>query len=231
MGLLRDMWRFAFASPTATTTATETEEVVIEPATPEERDAAAKQLAQYFLERGFEGDKLFAAMVDAEANTGVRVSEIDRALDELKWDRENPVKIEVIDPQTLTLLDLHGVPSTRMRIKGSANWVTDQERSEYGGTEYLLLREPENQYDKQALAIYGRGRKVGYVSASKAAALAPILDSLPFDAFSVGGTSVIESSIRLWVDVPKVPDLRKHVTGTATAAPTASEVGLRSAHE
>ena len=205
VGLFRDMWRAVSASPPHPPV------VLIAPSSPGERQAAAEQLAQYFLDHGYEGNKLFEAMVDAEANTGVPISDIDRAYDQLKWVRENPIKVATVDPSSLRVLDLREVPSTRMRIKGSANWVTAEERSAFGGTGYLLVREPNNEHDSCAVAVYGKGRKVGYVSATKAAALAPILDPLQFDAFSVGGTSVIENSIRLWVDMPKLPDLRQFV--------------------
>ena len=93
----------------------------------------------------------------------------------------NPVKAETVEPMSLTVLDLRELPSIRMRIKGSSNWVTDKERGNFGGTEYLLVREPKNRHDESAIAVYGKGRKVGYVSAAKAAALAPLLDPLPFD--------------------------------------------------
>lgn len=132
-------------------------------------------------------------------------------LDRLDEELENPVKVETFDSGGLRVLDLRELPSTRLRIKGSANWVTDLERGTFGGTEYLLVREPKNRFDKSAVAVHGKGRKVGYVSAAKAAALAPILDPLPFDAFQVSGTSVIENSIRLWVDIPKIVELRQFV--------------------
>lgn len=206
MGFFRDIWRISMGDQKA-----------IEPspaqvaasASPEEMHSAARKLAQYLLDQGFQDDLLFDAMLDASSNTGVPTSEIDRAYDELQWARDNPIKVATLSTGSMRVLDLRNVPSTRMRIKGSANWVTDDERAKYGGTEYLLVREPANEFDLNAVAVYGKGRKVGYVSAVKAAALAPILDPLPFDAFLLGGTSVVENSIRLWVDVPKLPELRK----------------------
>lgn len=119
------------------------------------------------------------------------------------------VKKVTLEEDTLRVLDLSDLPSTRMRIVGSAYWVSDAERGKFGGTAYLLAREPENKHDPSAVAVYGRGRKVGYLTAAKAAALASIVDSLPFDAFRVGGISVMGNSVRLWVDVPSVPALRK----------------------
>lgn len=116
-----------------------------------------------------------------------------------------------IDPARLQVLDLRHLESTRTRIKASGSQVTDDERSKYGGTEYLLVREPQNEHDAQAIAIYGKGRCVGYVSASAAARLSPELDQLHADAFLVSGASTVGGSIRLWVDLPRVPNLRRFV--------------------
>ena len=136
------------------------------------------------------------------------MAELDR-LDRVQQRRESQVKVAKVDLEALATLDLREVLSTRMRIKGSANWVKDSARPKFGGTEYLLVREPENEFDTSAVAVYGKGRKVGYLSSVKAAGLAPILDPLGFDAFIVGGASVFENSIRLWVDVPVLAELRR----------------------
>lgn len=130
--------------------------------------------------------------------------------------RSGNVKKELINVPALTVLDLKQVESTRMRIVGSANWVSDTARGKFGDTEYLLVREPNNRYDSTAVAVYGNGRKVGYLSAAKAAALTQILVDAPFDAFLVGGTSTIENSIRLWVDVPLLPSLRAFMKAQAS---------------
>lgn len=119
----------------------------------------------------------------------------------------------VIDEATLSVADLREVDSIRARIKGVGHWITDKERDTFGGTHYLLVREPTNEHDANAIAIYGRGRKVGYVSSAKASALASILDSLPFDAFRVAGASTIEHSTRLWADIPRIPALRAFAKG------------------
>jgi len=136
------------------------------------------------------------------------MKELDR-VDRVQTSRDNHVKIATIDVASLKVLDLREVGSTRTRIKGSEYWMSDSARARFGDTEYLLLREPKNRNDANAVAVYGKGRKVGYVSAAKAAALAPILDPLPFDAFKVGGASVMENSIRLWVDLPRLGEMRE----------------------
>lgn len=108
----------------------------------------------------------------------------------------------------LPRIDLRELPSSRFRIVGTAYWLRDDERARYGGQEYELVREPENEHDENAVAVYGRGRKVGHLSAAKAAALASDLDRLGPASFVVSGDTVSEASMKMWVDIPRVPGLR-----------------------
>jgi hypothetical protein len=117
-------------------------------------------------------------------------------------------KKSVVDEDELSVLDLRAIPSVRARIVGTGNYVSDRQRDTFGGSEYLLVREPRNKHDSNAVAIYGKGRKVGYVSASKAASIAGMLDALNFEAFKVGGEGTASNSSRLWADLPTVPGLR-----------------------
>lgn len=129
-------------------------------------------------------------------------------------DAEPDVQVVRLPLGELDVLDLSGVaPTKRTRIVGSFGWVTEEDRRIYGGSSYLLVREPHNQFDPQAVAVYGKGRKVGYLSSAKAAAFSQILDPLSFDAFKVGGASVSSDSIRMWVDLPTLPSLRAFVKG------------------
>lgn len=119
------------------------------------------------------------------------------------------VRVSKVDVSTLRIVDLGELETVRTRIKGSMYVVTDAQRATHSGSEYLLIREPKNRVDTKAVAVYGKGRRVGYVSAAKAATLAPLLDSIEGDAFRVTGAGVIEGgSSRLWVDLPKVGALR-----------------------
>lgn len=118
------------------------------------------------------------------------------------------VKKVMLDEGAVSILDLRELPSSRFRIVGSAFWVTDSGRYKHGGNEYLLVREPRNKRDANAVAVYGRGRKVGYLTEAKAAALAPIFDELGFGAYRVGGTAPAPNSVRMWVDLPALPKLR-----------------------
>ncbi|MHC6592915.1 HIRAN domain-containing protein [Arthrobacter sp. C152] len=71
------------------------------------------------------------------------------------------VKKVILDEAAVSILDLRELPSSRFRIVGSAYWVTDSGRYKHGGTEYLLVREPKNKWDANAVAVYGKGRKIG----------------------------------------------------------------------
>lgn len=66
-----------------------------------------------------------------------------------------------------------------MRIAGTGYGVTQLGLVRLGGTEYLLVREPNTKWDANAIGVYGKVRKVGHLSADKAA---PILDPLGLDA-------------------------------------------------
>lgn len=122
--------------------------------------------------------------------------------------RSSGVKKVMLDEASVSILDLRELPSSRFRIVGSAYWLTDSGRYKHGGTEYLLVREPKNKWDANAVAVYGKGRKVGHLTEAKAAALAPIFDELGFGAYRVGGTAPAPNSIRMWVDLPAMPKLR-----------------------
>jgi|SRR5665647_10325 len=146
-------------------------------------------------------DRAEAARLDVQA--------VDRVLDGLR--EAARVKVRRVKVDGLRVLDLAPLDSVRTRIKGSAYWVTDGERKKYGGPEYLLIREPENEADASAVAVYGNGRKVGHISAASAARLAPLLDQLDADAFRVTGAGTTQNSMVLWVDVPKTDALRRFV--------------------
>jgi hypothetical protein len=121
---------------------------------------------------------------------------------------ETGVKKVLLDEAGLSILDFRELPSSRFRIVGSGFWVTDAGRYKHGGSDYLLVREPKNNWDANAVAVYGKGRKVGHLTEAKATALAPVLDQLAFDAYRVGGAPPAANSIRMWVDLPAIPKLR-----------------------
>lgn len=125
-----------------------------------------------------------------------------------------PDEPEFVTPTTLTVsepTDLRSLDSTRMRIKGIGNYVGWNERHAVGGTEYVLVREPDNPHDSCAVLVLSNGRKVGYVSAARAKILAPLFDSLASAGYVVGGTGPSDESVQLWVDIPRADVLRAFV--------------------
>ncbi|MCC6497897.1 MAG: hypothetical protein IT193_16720 [Propionibacteriaceae bacterium] len=120
-----------------------------------------------------------------------------------------PLRVRTVNVAALRVVDLSGLDSVRTRIKGSGYCVTDAGRKLYGGTEYLLIPEPDNPIDPSAVAVYGKGRRVGYLSTARAGTIAPILTRLGADGYRVTGTGTTPNSVVLWVDVPKVAGLRK----------------------
>lgn len=135
----------------------------------------------------------------------------DAEQDESRADSRTNDRLRVrevhLDDQ-LPTVDLRSLPAARFRIVGTAYWLRDSERARYGGQRYVLVREPENEHDANAVAVFGKGRKVGHLSAAKAAAVASELDRLGAAAFVVSGTSVSPPSSRLWVNIPRIPALR-----------------------
>lgn len=164
--------------------------------------ALASQLLREF-PNGIDTDVLFDRCEEA----GLDPQEVDAAMDELRY--RDGIKKCTIHEGELQVLDLTPLPSVRTRIKGTAYWVTDEQRRRHGGAEYLLVREPRNEHDASAVAVYGRGRKVGHLSAAKAASVAPILDKMGADGYRVTGAGTSVNSITLWVDVPRLDALRK----------------------
>lgn len=164
----------------------------------------ARELVAEFPD-GIDPDELWARSQAA----GLEMSDVDRAIDSIRDQQE--VKVVRIDTARVVVVDLREIDSVRMRVKGVAHWITFDERARFGGQEYLLVREPDNAADASAVAVYGKGRKVGFVSASRAASIAPLLDTLGADAYRVGGAGESEHSSVLWVDVPKLDGLRRFV--------------------
>lgn len=124
--------------------------------------------------------------------------------------RQPRVSKKTIDVDTMRLLDLRSLDSIPLRLRGISHYVSERGRSEYGDTELVLQREPNNRHDTFAIAVYGKGRKIGYVSKGRANQLTPLLDELDYDGFIVeGGVEADpERTTQLKVMLPRVPELR-----------------------
>jgi len=107
------------------------------------------------------------------------------------------------------VVDLRSIASKRVAIVGVSHQLSSRDRTNLTVNTWLLRREPENSYDSDAIAVhFVDGKKVGYVSAAQAQRLAVLLDALG-SVFAVTGMgSAGTTSTRLWIDLPKIPDLR-----------------------
>jgi hypothetical protein len=122
-------------------------------------------------------------------------------------------KVERIRESSLDCVDLTAIPGIATRIVGQFAWLADHERDRYHADTYLLVREPGNVYSADAIAVFGRGRKVGYVPEGRAKGLAPLLDSIAGDAFIVASGEA--RGARHQVVLPRVPALRAFAAGRA----------------
>ncbi len=104
------------------------------------------------------------------------------------------------------VVDLRALESRRVRIAGVGHRVSEPVLA----WSFLLEREPDNPHDANAVMVrLLDGRHVGYVPASVAASYAPLLDGIG-DRFLVSGVgSAGTTSSRMWLDLPRVPILRK----------------------
>lgn len=75
-------------------------------------------------------------------------------------------------------IDLREDAERLLRIVGSAYWVEADTIRQYQLRIFFLHREPDNEHDENAIAVYGGKRKFGYVAASVAKQYAPLLDQI-----------------------------------------------------
>ncbi len=108
------------------------------------------------------------------------------------------------------LPDLRELESARARVERTHYLAHDHERSHGGDRMYVLRREPRNERDRSSVAVYARGRAVGYLSAGRAQAIAPLLDRLGGAAL-INGVGSESGSSRLWVELPVVEALEEFV--------------------
>jgi hypothetical protein len=110
-------------------------------------------------------------------------------------------------PNQSGALDLRPLPSVTCRVRGLKYYLHGAPRVEYQGRGYLLVREPTNQHDRHAIAVYQHGVKVGFLAASRASSTAPLLDTLGAPAYRVEGNP--DGHGRVLLNMPTVPALRE----------------------
>ncbi len=129
---------------------------------------------------------------------------VDRAMDRIR--EQGARKIERTEVTEADAVDLRGLDGIDANIAGISHWLTDAERKKFADDHYLLVREPHHEVDPNAIAVFGKSRKVGYVSAGRAKALAPILDSIGAVAYLVAGRG-------LTMNLPRIDPLRDFTEG------------------
>lgn len=67
----------------------------------------------------------------------------------------------------------------------------------------MLVREPRNEHDRNAVAVMSGQRRVGYVSASRAEALAPYMDHYRATLWVHGVVKRTSQGRELWVVLPR----------------------------
>jgi hypothetical protein len=110
-------------------------------------------------------------------------------------------------------MDLRRLPAVTCRVRGLKYHLDETPRAEYQSRGYLLVRETENAHDKDAIAVYSHGVRIGFVAASRAGSTASLLDQLSAPAFRVNGRP--DGHGRVIVEMPTVPSLRELVADHA----------------
>lgn len=107
-------------------------------------------------------------------------------------------------------VDLRENAKRLYRVFGSRYWIELDEIRKCPATIFFLHREPDNQHDKNAIAVYGGTRKFGYLAATAAAKYAPLLDRM-------GSHFIVRRDYEGYTGdgfyLPSLPVLRKLVEG------------------
>jgi hypothetical protein len=126
----------------------------------------------------------FWDIAEAEATrAGVYVTDVryQESLDDEEKDALEEAERQVVFSERhlfnlADYVDLSGLDSTSLKIRGKGNY-TDKRASFMSGV-CRLVREPENTCDPNAIVAFIGEQKVGYVSASRAASMAPLMDEI-----------------------------------------------------
>jgi hypothetical protein len=81
----------------------------------------------------------------------------------------------------------------RLTIRGESHYMPHLRRLLNGGDRWhaSLVREPHNEYDKNAIKVVIDGGCVGYVAREQAETIAPQLDQLQQQGYAVGFAAVL----------------------------------------
>lgn len=105
-----------------------------------------------------------------------------------------------------TAIDLTTTDGISCRVAGISHWVDAASLQLFNGTVFYLRREPDNEFDQNAIAVYAGTRKIGFVPAARAEKYAPLLDE-------IGTEFVVTREVDYYAGdryfLPRIPALRK----------------------
>lgn len=106
-----------------------------------------------------------------------------------------------------TVAHFPDLPTKTARCVGMGHYLSDAQRQKLNPGFVLAIPEPTNRHDANAIVIADpAGRKLGYLSAGQAKSYAPLIQAL--------GALQLDcrrDGIKLWIDLPNLPALRKRV--------------------
>lgn len=103
------------------------------------------------------------------------------------------------------VIDLRVPDGISCAVAGISHWVDDDTKWAFSDDKFYLRREPTNEYDSSAIAVYGGTRKFGYLSASRAERYAPLFDEFGAETFAVARDL---TRPRMSFLLPKIGDMR-----------------------
>lgn len=109
-------------------------------------------------------------------------------------------------PAPNVAVDLRDDADRVFRVVATSHWVEADTMGRYAADYFFLHREPDNEYDANAVAVYGGDRKFGYLEAAAAAEYAPLFDQVGSD-FIVARDQTYYGGDQF--RLPHVPILRK----------------------
>ncbi len=84
-------------------------------------------------------------------------------------------------PTPSVAIDLRHEAQRVFRVAGISHWVDPEALGRYAADYFFLRREPDNEYDMNAVAVFGGNRKFGYLEAAAAAEYAALFDQVGSD--------------------------------------------------
>lgn len=117
------------------------------------------------------------------------------------------------------LPDLRDLPSRTVRVERTHYVVNDHERRSQADRLYVLRHEKTRRHPGADVAVYSKGRGVGYLPRAVSATIAPLLAAVG-GAAVVNGIGATPRSIRLRVEVPTDEAWTRFAEASSSADPS-----------